>query len=95
MGDRQSMLTCTSSKLRYLAACAALAIVGPALAQPDTPPSEYRVVCDKTCLNQFAERFLDALVNRQPSRVPLAPDVRYTENGVHLAIGDALWATAV
>ncbi len=65
-----------------------------ALAQPSSPPSEYRVRCDKTCLGQFAERYLDALAHRQPSRVPLAPDVRFTENGTELAIGDALWATA-
>ena len=79
---------------RNVAVLGVLALGGTALAQPGTPPSEYRVVCGKECLGQFAERFLDALVNRQPSRVPLAPNVRYTENGVELAIGDALWATA-
>jgi hypothetical protein len=63
-------------------------------AQPSTPASEFRVLCDQTCLLQFADRYLDALVNRMPSRVPLAPSVRYTENGAELAIGDALWATA-
>jgi len=63
-------------------------------AQPDTPASEFRVGCDQGCLTQFAERYLDALVNRQPHRVPLAPGVRFTENGAVLAIGDALWATA-
>lgn len=62
--------------------------------QPATPPSEYRVVCDAVCLTQFADRYIDALVNREPHRVPLAPDVRFTENGAELAIGDALWATA-
>jgi hypothetical protein len=45
-------------------------------------------------LTQFAERYVDALANRQPHRVPLAPTVRFTENGAELAIGDALWATA-
>lgn len=67
---------------------------GPALAQPSTPASEFRVTCDAACLGQFADRYLDALAHRQPSRVPLAPDVRFTENGAELAIGDALWATA-
>lgn len=88
------MSTNSMSQLRYMFACALIAASGSVLAQPGTPPSEYRVVCGKDCLNQFAERFLDAVANRQPSRVPLAPNVRYTENGVHLAIGDALWATA-
>lgn len=73
---------------------AALAVVSAVHAQPSSAPSEYRVGCDQTCLMQFADRYLDALVNRQPHRVALAPDVRFTENGAELAIGDALWATA-
>lgn len=77
-----------------LALTFAAAGAGTAEAQPSTPPSEYRVVCDAECLTQFAERHLDALVNNEPHRVPLAPDVRFTENGAELAIGDALWATA-
>src|SRR5690606_20831653 len=91
-GGRPNMSTLRTA--RNVAVLGVLALGGTALAQPGTPPSEYRVVCGKECLGQFAERFLDALVNRQPSRVPLAPNVRYTENGTHLAIGDALWATA-
>jgi hypothetical protein len=51
-------------------------------------------VCGSDCLQEFAERFLFALTNGKPAAVPLAPDVRYTENGSVLAIGDALWATA-
>jgi hypothetical protein len=72
----------------------AWALAPTAYAQPSTPASEFRVVCDSVCLTQFAERYLDALANRQPHRVPLAPNVRFTENGAELAIGDALWATA-
>lgn len=73
--------------------CAALWLSVPA-AQPRTPASEFRVVCDGQCLEQFAARFLDALTHREPHRVALAPGVRYTENGAELAIGDGLWATA-
>jgi hypothetical protein len=72
----------------------ALAGFTAARSQPSTPPSEFRVVCDAECLTQFADRYLDALTHRQPHRVPLAPNVRFTENGAELAIGDALWATA-
>ncbi len=56
--------------------------------------SSYKVVCGHECLDEFAERFLYALTHRNVSAVPLAPTVRYTENGQVLAIGDALWATA-
>src|SRR5215471_15854850 len=47
--------------------------------------------CDRSCLEGFVDRYLDALVKHDPSAVPLAPNVRFTENGQRLAIGDALW----
>jgi hypothetical protein len=75
-------------------AAALLVVASSTSAQPSTPASEFRVICGRECLLQFSDRYLDALVNREPHRAPLAPDVRFTENGVELAIGDALWATA-
>lgn len=63
-------------------------------AQPGPAASEHRVTCARECLSGFAERFLYAITNGDATAVPLAPDVRYTENGAELAIGDALWATA-
>jgi hypothetical protein len=73
--------------------CAVFAVAG-AVAQPSaSAPSEHRVVCGHDCLREFAERFLHGIANGDPSAVPLAPHVRYTENGQALAIGDALWAT--
>ena len=38
--------------------------------------------------------FLGSLAARDPSRAPLAPDVRVTENGQELAPGKGLWAVA-
>ena len=52
------------------------------------------VECDQACLESFADRYIDSMVRHDPSSVPLADDVRFTENGVELAVGDALWATA-
>jgi hypothetical protein len=45
-------------------------------------------------LSSLIDRTLDAIVRRDPARAPLAPSVRYTENGQLLAIGKGLWATA-
>ncbi|MDX1563369.1 MAG: hypothetical protein R3305_10600 [Gammaproteobacteria bacterium] len=84
----------TTNSLRGIVFAAALAAMSAGQAQPSTPASEFRVVCDSECLTQFAERYLDAVAHRQPSRVLLAPDVRFTENGAELAIGDSLWSTA-
>ena len=49
--------------------------------------------CDRSCLEGFVDRYLDAVLAHDPKLVPLAPDVRYTEDGQHLEIGDGLWRT--
>jgi hypothetical protein len=63
-------------------------------AAPPAAKSQYKVTCGHDCLAEFAERFLTALTTHNASAVALAPNVRYTENGAQLAIGDALWSTA-
>jgi hypothetical protein len=47
--------------------------------------------CDRTCLNGFADQALAAFVAHDPSRLPLAKEVKYTENGQVLRLGDGLW----
>jgi hypothetical protein len=49
--------------------------------------------CDRACLEGFVDRYFDALLAHDPKMVPLAPGVRYTEDGQQLAIGDGLWRT--
>jgi hypothetical protein len=49
--------------------------------------------CDRACLEGFVEQYLDAVLAHNPALVPLAPDVRFTEDGQKLAIGDGLWRT--
>src|ERR1700722_9634025 len=48
---------------------------------------------DRACLEGFVDKYLDAVLAHNPSLVPLAPGVRYTEDGQQLAIGDGLWRT--
>lgn len=50
--------------------------------------------CDQACLESFADRYIDAMVSHDPSSIPLAEGVKFTENGVQLSVGDALWLTA-
>ena len=50
--------------------------------------------CDRSCLEGFIDRYLDALVARDPARVPFAVDVKYTENGQELRLDQGLWKTA-
>ncbi len=49
--------------------------------------------CDRACLEGFVDQYLDALLAHNPQAVPLAPGVRFTEDGQKLAIGDGLWRT--
>ena len=49
--------------------------------------------CDEACLLQVGDRFMDALVARRPADIPWAATVRYSENGVPMAVGDGLWAS--
>src|SRR3974390_344906 len=49
--------------------------------------------CDRACLEGYVDRYLDALLAHQPSLLPLAPGVRFTEDGQQLLLGDGLWNT--
>lgn len=50
--------------------------------------------CDRDCLEGFVDRYLSALEANDPARLSLAEDVKFTENGQQLAVGEALWGTA-
>jgi hypothetical protein len=49
--------------------------------------------CDRACLEGMVERYLDAVTANKPSMVPLSPNVRFTEDGQRLLVGDGLWNT--
>jgi hypothetical protein len=58
---------------------------------PRTAHPQADSTCPRDCLVSLADRYMDALVARDPSRVPWAPRVRYTENSVSMMIGDGIW----
>lgn len=47
--------------------------------------------CDRAWLNGFVDQYLAALVANNAKQLPLAPNARYTENGVELALDDGIW----
>ncbi len=49
--------------------------------------------CDRACLEAITLRYLEAMQAHDPSKAPLAANVKYTQDNVPLQIGDALWAT--
>lgn len=49
---------------------------------------------ERAALERGVEAYLSALVARDPARLALAPEVRFTENGQRLSLGDGLWGSA-
>lgn len=83
---------------RILPALAAVILGGFAGAAPvptsAPPPNVGSGDCDRACLQGLAEQFIAALLAHDPSRVPLAKGVRYSENSVPLPIPDGFWKNA-
>ena len=50
--------------------------------------------CDRACLEEYIDKVIDATIAHNPRQLMLAKDIRYTENGVELILGDGLWGTA-
>ncbi len=50
--------------------------------------------CDRACLDGLVDQYLDAVVAHDPSRLPLAKTVKFTEDGQKLELGDGFWRTA-
>lgn len=53
-----------------------------------------KIRCDRQCLAGFMTTYLNALVAHDSSKLPVAKNVKYTENGVRLNLNDGLWHTA-
>jgi hypothetical protein len=73
-----------------VAACALLAATA---SQAFSQQSGQLLPCDRQCLIDTGERYLQALGARDPKRDPISPDARYSENGVELKMPDGLWRT--
>jgi hypothetical protein len=62
-------------------------ISNPSLAGPTTS-------CDRACLERFVDQYLAALVAHDGTKLPLAKNARYTENGQDLKMNDGMWQVA-
>ena len=71
---------------RTIIAAAAAALLAPLAAGAQE--------CDRACLEGFLDAYMTAQAANDVSTLPLADDVRYTENGVELAPGEGFFATA-
>src|ERR1700730_10074011 len=65
----------------------------PALLAVAGPASASSTSCDRACLEGFVDRYLEAMIAHDPRKAPFASDVKFTENGQKLELGDGLWRT--
>lgn len=64
----------------------------PALAAAATPAAAND--CDRACLNGFVDQYMAAVAAHDPSKLPTAANVRYSENNVEMPLGEGLWQTS-
>jgi hypothetical protein len=51
--------------------------------------------CTREDLKGITDKFFTALEEHNPSGVPMASNVKYTENGIEVPVGKGVWETAV
>ena len=49
--------------------------------------------CGRACLVRAMDGYLAALAAHDPARLKVAPNLRFTEDGAPIKLGDGLWAT--
>lgn len=74
--------------------CTALAMIAGPFSPKVYAAGPIPVDCNRACLEGLATAYLNALVAHDPSRLPLAKDVKYTENDQVMQVGDGFWGTA-
>jgi hypothetical protein len=77
--------------MRRTILCALLACV---LSSCAAHRQERAAACDRACLRGLIDRYLAALVRHDPASLPLARNVRFTEDARELPPGSGFWMTA-
>jgi len=78
--------------MRRVILCALLACALSSCAA--THPQKTSGSCDRTCLKGYIDRYLAALIKHDPSALPLAKTVRFTEDAQEIPLGSGFWKTA-
>ena len=77
-----------------VAALAPIAVQAQSAAPPPDYDPNFNYDCDRACLNGFLDEVLAAMVAHDPSHLALNRQVKYTENGQQMKLGDGFWGTA-
>ena len=79
------------SRARYRLAAALVVLPAMLGALTLSSPPAHAQACDRACLTGLMTQFIDALVAHDPSKLPLADNVRYTEDSRNAKLGDGVW----
>lgn len=72
----------------------AVLVLGAAVPVVLAVEAAHQPVCDRACLVGFAGNYVDAMLAHNPPAIQVAPDVKATENGMPVPLGEGLWKTA-
>jgi hypothetical protein len=64
------------------------------IARAQAASSDQSGSCDSACLKGLVDQYLAALVKHDPTGLPLASNVKFTENTATIELGDGLWVGA-
>ena len=70
-----------------------IALLSGHFSRPVAAAGPIPVNCDRACLEGLVDQYLNALVAHDPKRLPLAADVKYTEQDQVMDVGDGFWGT--
>jgi hypothetical protein len=73
---------------------AVLAVLLPAAWIMASPQTSAQTSCNRECLQGFITQYLNAMVGHNPKSLPLAANVRFTEDTKTLPLGEGLWKGA-
>ena len=77
---------------RFVKTALLLLLVGTSTSALNAQRGQASASCDKACLQGIADAYLAALVAHDPSKAPIAPNAKFTEQAQPMAIGEGqLW----
>jgi hypothetical protein len=67
------------------------AFFGLSVAVTADPTQSASNACDRKCLSGFVTKYLDAMIAHKPGDLPVASNMRFTEDCKELKVGEGLW----
>ena len=68
-------------------------IVGAIVIVASVSPASAQQTCDRACLRQMLDQYLNAVIKHDPAAAPLVVGFRQTENAINVRPGQGVWKT--